>query len=71
MKTLKMYTQVSRTKLYEIKEELEFYDVNLTMEELTNLTYMELVDVLSLARKKREIERKLVKIIYKEDVENT
>lgn len=71
MKTLKMYTQLSKTKLYEIKEELEFYDVNLTMEEITNLTYMELVDVLSLARKKREIERKLVKIIYKENVENT
>lgn len=66
MKPLRMYTQVSRTKLYEIKEELKSLDVNLTMEEITNLTYMELVDVLSLARRKRELEMKMAKIIYKD-----
>ena len=66
MKPLRMYTQVTRTKLYEIKEELKSRDVNLTMEEITNLTYMELVDVLSLARRKRELEMKMAKIIYKD-----
>ena len=66
MKPLRMYTQLSKTKLYEIKEELKSYDVNLTMEEITNLTYGELVEVLSLARKKRELEMKMAKIIYKD-----
>lgn len=66
MKPLRMYTQVSKTKLCEIKEELKSLDVNLTMEEITNLTYMELVDVLSLARRKRELEMKMAKIIYKD-----
>ena len=66
MKPLRMYTQLSKTKLYEIKEELKSYDVNLTMEEITNLTYGELVEVLSLARRKRELEVKMAKIIYKD-----
>lgn len=66
MKPLRMYTQVSKTKLCEIKEELKSLDVNLTMEEITNLTYMELVEVLSLARRKRELEMKMAKIIYKD-----
>jgi hypothetical protein len=64
-------TKLFKTPLAEIRDELTNLDVNLTDKELNSLSYNELMKVVKLARKKREIERKLVTIIYKENVENT
>jgi hypothetical protein len=64
-------TKLFKTPLAEIRDELTTLDVNLTDKEINSLSYKELMKVVKLARKKREIERKLVTIIYKENVENT
>lgn len=64
-------TKLFKTPLAEIRDELTTLDVNLTDKEINSLSYNELMKVVKLARKKREIERKLVTIIYKENVENT
>jgi hypothetical protein len=64
-------TKYFKTPLAEIRDELTNLDVNLTDKELNSLSYNELMKVVKLAKKKREIERKLVAIVYKENVENT